>query len=238
MMHHETRSVARLALVCASAGVLVACGGGSAPPAPVMDGGVARDAGGAIDAARGADAGRGADGGGAIDGGGDGVDAGAADAGASLCPPTPPFGRAPGETIGELVLRDCDGVEHSLHELCDRQAVWLFEFADWCPPCRSFASSDANRIYRAFSSESFAAWMVISEDAGFAAPDAADCAAIRDRYGIEMPVLIDPTGALQSLLGVAPNEVHVVLGEGARIDWVGHYAGSMVESRIRATLAR
>ena len=167
------------------------------------------------------------------------VDAGGpADAGPlSVCPPQAPFGSDPGEVAEDLVLMDCDGVAHSLHELCDRDAVWLFEMADWCPPCRDFASADANRIYDRFEPASFGAWMVVSEDAGFAAADAEDCAAIRDRYGIHMPVLYDPTGAFQAAFGVPSNEVHVVLRRGAVIDWVGHYAGDEVESRIEAVLA-
>lgn len=166
------------------------------------------------------------------------IDAGAAeDAGArAVCPPAPPFGADAGDVAEDLVLMDCDGVAHSLHDLCDRDAVWLFEMADWCPPCRAFASGDANRIYDRFEGESFAAWMVVSEDAGFDAADAEDCAAIRDRYGIHMPVLYDPTGAFQAAFGVPSNEVHVVLRRGAVVDWVGHYAGHEVESRIEAVL--
>lgn len=152
------------------------------------------------------------------------------------CPPAGPFGRAPGETAPDVVLRDCDGIEHSLHDLCERDAVWLFEYADWCPPCRSFASSSANRIYDRFAGDGLGAWMVISADASFDSPDATDCAEIRDRYGISMPVLIDPDGVLQRTFGVASNEVHIVLSRGARIEWIGHYAGDEVESRIESVL--
>jgi hypothetical protein len=49
-----------------------------------------------------------------------------------------------------------------------------------------------------------------------------------------MPVLFDPTGAMQDALGVPANEVQVVLTEGARIDWVGRYAGSEVAARIES----
>ena len=59
-------------------------------------------------------------------------------------------------------------------------------------------------------------------------------ATIRDRYGIHMPVLFDPSGALQSALGVPANEVHVVLTEGARIHWVGQYAARQVATRIES----
>ena len=174
------------------------------------------------------------------DGGAPLADAGpmGGDAGSTggTCPPPGPYGSDPGEIAEDLVLMDCDGVGHSLHELCDRDAVWLFEMADWCPPCRDFADGEANRIYSRFASESFAAWMIVSEDAALTAADAADCAAVRDRYGIEMPVLYDPTGAFQTAFGVPSNEVHVVLRRGAVIDWVGHYAGDEVEGRIASVV--
>lgn len=159
---------------------------------------------------------------------------------APLCPPSGPFGPGAGDVAEDLVLLDCDGNEHSLHELCERDVVWLFELADWCPPCRAFAGSDANRIYDRFADPaagvSFEAWTVISEDSGFAPADAEDCAAIRDRYGLRMPVLYDPTGAFQDAFDVPANEVHVVLRRGAVIDWKGRYAGDEVESRIEAVI--
>lgn len=220
-----TRSFRALALSC-SVGVMACAAEPVAVPGVDASTGAGSDAqvgDGGVDAARtmGTDA--------------SGLDASAT---APMCPPEAPFGRAVGETMGDLVLLDCDGVERSLHSLCDRQAVWLFEYADWCPPCRSFASSSANRIDARFAGPGFASWMIVSEDDGFGPPDAETCRAIRERYGITMPVLFDPEGRLQSLLGVAPNEVHVVLTEGARIDWIGHYAGSEVESRIESALAR
>ena len=157
------------------------------------------------------------------------------DAAAPMCPPTGPYGRRVGDIAPDVMLTDCDGVVHSLHELCAKQVTWLFEFADWCPPCRTFAMSRANDIYDANvrdHGDAFAGWMVISQTASFGEPTVDDCAMIRDRYGIHMPVLIDPSGALQTALGVAPNEVNIVLTEGARLHWIGRFAGSEVSSRI------
>lgn len=209
--------------------VLCAC---QTEPLEVGDGGARSDDAGSVVMDAGAtDAGRAPD-----------PDAGASDAGAppgATCPPAAPFGEGIGDVAPDLVLMDCDGTPHTLHELCDRRAVWLFEYADWCPPCRDFASRDANRIYDRFAAgDDFAAVMIVSEDSGFGEPDAADCAAIRDRYGIRMPVLFDPGTTFEDTFGVASNEVHVVLRDGARIEWKGHYAGDQVEGRIEATLAR
>lgn len=199
---------------------VAACG--TPLPPPASDAGVVTpDASSEVDAAT------------TIDAGPERIDAGPP---APICPPAGPTGMGAGDLSPDLTLTDCDGVEHTLYDLCERQAVWLFEFADWCPPCRSFANTDANRIYDRFAGPDFEGWMVISEDSGFDGADAADCAEIRDRYGIHMPVLFDTSGALQSAFGVASNEIHIVLSEGMSIEWVGHYAGDQVESRIEGVL--
>ena len=171
------------------------------------------------------------------DAGPSGTDAGPLAMGPT-CPPTGPYGMAAGQIADDITLMDCDGVEHSLHSLCENQAVWLFEFADWCPPCRSFAASEVNSIYDRHAGAGFEGYVIISADAGFGAPDAAECEEIRTRYGIHMPVLYDPTGAFQANFGVASNEINIVLSEGAQIEWIGHYAANMVDSRITSTLGR
>lgn len=156
------------------------------------------------------------------------------------CPPEAPFGRAVGQIAPELSLPDCDGTMHSLHALCERDAVWLFELADWCPPCRSFAMSEANRLYDRFQGEAperFEGWVVVSEDSGFDPATSATCEEIRARYGLHAPVLFDTEGLLQSAFGVAPNEVQIVLGRGAEIRFVGHYAGDEVEAELARALA-
>lgn len=168
-----------------------------------------------------------------------GTDAGLPDAGPPpvVCPPTGPYSSEVGAIGRDVTLMDCDGNEHSLHELCESEAIWIFEYAEWCPPCRSFARDSANPIYERVRDRDVSAWMVISEDGSFGPPDATLCNTIRERYSIEMPVLIDPDGLIQSTFGVAANEVHIVMSEGNRIEWKGHFAGHQVEGRIEQVLA-
>ena len=181
-----------------------------------------------------------------------GGDAGAGDAGPldagldggvdafvpAVCPPVGPYSNGVGDIARDVRLMDCDGVEHSLHELCESEAIWIFEYAQWCPPCRDFARDHANQIYARFRDQGVSAWMVISENNDFDPADATLCATVRERYGIEMPVLFDPEGRLQSTFAVAPNEVQLLMSRGGRIEWKGRYAGSQVEGRIEQLLAR
>ena len=157
-----------------------------------------------------------------------------------VCPPTGPYGQRVGDVAPDIALTDCDGNTHSLHALCDREAVWLFELALWCPPCREFAMSGANRVYDRFRGEaadSFEGWVVVSEDASFEPATSTTCREVRERYGLHAPVLFDTEGVLQSAFGVASNEVQIVLGPGGRIEYVGHYGADEVEAEIARTLA-
>ena len=222
------RSLRVLVPCVAAACIVAACGGNS----PAEDGGPPPGDAGAADAARAADT--------SIDAAMSGDSTAGPEAGAQLCPPHAPFGSAVGETSPDVMLMDCDGNAHSLYSLCGRRVVWLFEYADWCPPCRNFAMSGANAIYDrniAAHGAEFEGWMVVSETASFGPATRATCAAVRDRYGTHMPVLIDPSGALQAAFGVAPNEVQILLTRGARVRWIGHYASGEVGAQIDAAFA-
>jgi len=157
-----------------------------------------------------------------------------------LCPPVEPFGQRPGDVAPDLMLTDCDGHLHRLHELCDHQAVWMFQLALWCPPCRDFAANDANRIYDRFRSEApgtFEGWVVVSEDASFEPATRTTCVEVRERYGLHAPVLFDTEGVLSSTFGVPSNEVQIVLGPGARIEYVGRSGSDGIEAEIARVLA-
>jgi hypothetical protein len=42
-----------------------------------------------------------------------------------------PFGKGIGDVAADVVLKDCDGGEHSLHDLCGKDASWLYIYAEW-----------------------------------------------------------------------------------------------------------
>lgn len=48
-----------------------------------------------------------------------------------MCPPTGDEGARVGKTIPNVLLEDCDGNIHQLHELCGRKASWFFVHASW-----------------------------------------------------------------------------------------------------------
>jgi hypothetical protein len=158
-----------------------------------------------------------------------------------VCPPRGPFGTETGDQTVDATFFDCDGNPRTLHELCAHEAVWIYELAEWCGPCRTFVQEHANRIYdarRAALGERFEAWILVSEDAALGQSSAALCASVRDRYGLHMPVLFDRDAAFQTLFQVAPNEIHLVLSDEARIERVGPLSPTEVETFIDRALTR
>jgi len=154
-----------------------------------------------------------------------------------VCPPTGPFGTEVGDVAPDVTLLDCDGNEVSLHaSLCDGSVGWAFVYAEWCPPCRSFARDDVESIWQSYRDQGLSGVVVVTADASYDAPTAELCAEVRDRYGLTMAVLFDPTGALSSGLDVRSNAVNVLFTEGMRIEWKGRYAESEVEGRIAGLL--
>lgn len=157
-----------------------------------------------------------------------------------VCPPRGPFGTDIGDRTVDATFFDCDGRPHTLHELCAREAVWIYELAEWCGPCRTFVQANANRIYderRAAIGEQFEAWILVTEDAAMGPSSAALCASVRDRYGLHMPVLFDPEGVFEATYQVAPNEMHLILSDEGRIERVGPLSATEVDMFIDRALA-
>ena len=79
--------------------------------------------------------------------------------------------------------------------------------------------------------------MIITETADFTAPDAAYCKTIRDQYGLQMPVLFDPSGDVLRAFNVPTNDVHIVMQHGNKIAFKKQYTTTAaVESAINALL--
>ncbi len=49
----------------------------------------------------------------------------------SYCPPNGPYGIHPGETLTDVVVKDCDGNDVHIHELCGAPAGYFNLLAGW-----------------------------------------------------------------------------------------------------------
>jgi peroxiredoxin len=154
-----------------------------------------------------------------------------------LCPPQGPFGDAVGSVAPDVEFPDCDGQMHSLHDLCAHKVSWIFEFAAWCPPCRAFLPT-VNDLYLSFDREDLGAFVVISQDNNFDAPDAAFCQSVKRQYNLtDVTVLYDPDGRLQDALKVRSNDINILMRQGGEIFFKEQYASDEVRGAIEAELS-
>jgi peroxiredoxin len=154
-----------------------------------------------------------------------------------LCPPQGPFGDAVGSVAPDVEFPDCDGQMHSLHDLCEHKVGWIFEFAAWCPPCRAFLPT-VNDLYLSFDREDLGAFVVISQDNNFNAPDAAFCQTVKREYNLtDVTVLYDPDERLQDALKVRSNDINILMRQGGEIFFKEQYASDEVRGAIEAELS-
>jgi hypothetical protein len=60
--------------------------------------------------------------------------------GAAFCPAATNKGFAVGDTLGDLVVKDCDtGAAATLDEVCGAKATWIFAAHTHCPTCQATA---------------------------------------------------------------------------------------------------
>ncbi len=138
-----------------------------------------------------------------------------------LCPPTSTgLGTGVGDTIGEVVLSDCDGNLYSVQQLCPKKASWLYVYAGWCAPCQEHMTW-ASFWYTGYSEYDFEAYVVITDGPNFETVTPAYCQQIKANFNLSMPVLMDPKEQVTALVGTDGSDVNIILGQGAEIKYVG-----------------
>ena len=151
------------------------------------------------------------------------------------CPPQGPFGTNVGSVVPNATVMDCDGNDVTLHSLCDGDAVWISMFADWCPPCRSFARDNMETVWQSHR-DRINGLVIVTANMSYGSPTQELCAEIRDRYELTIPIAFDPTGAAAAALGLSDNAENMVLRRGMEVAWTAKYAEHMVSAQISAVL--
>ncbi|MBK7580460.1 MAG: hypothetical protein IPI67_09670 [Myxococcales bacterium] len=174
-----------------------AASGGSAGAGAAGSGGVSGAAGGGLGGdGTGATGGSLGSGGGAGGGGGGG---GGSAWGPAQCPAAPSnIGFDVGDTLGELVVKDCDtGAVATLDELCGAAATWVFVAHTHCPTCKATAGF-TDSVAAAVADQDVAIAHIVYDDNG------TSCATWKASFelsGIKNVKLFeDPTGAAWSKL--------------------------------------
>jgi thiol-disulfide isomerase/thioredoxin len=190
----------------AGAGGTASAAGSQNAAGAAGDGSSGTNAGGSDAGAGGSSAGSGAGGGGAA--GSAGSDAGAGggevggaggsepqgmDWGAAKCTAAAEVGYEVGQSMGALVLKDCEtGETATLDELCGAEATWIFVAHSHCPTCKATAAF-TDEVADEVASKNVAVAHIMYDDNGTA------CATWKETYKLggrpNLKVYEDPTGA-------------------------------------------
>lgn len=197
--------------------LVVACGSDPERGGPSGAAGAGASAAGGAFATGGASTGTGASAGagGAVSGGAGGASgsAGSDGSGASAgsggvlgngwgvdqCPvATTPVGFDVGDSMGELVVKDCDtGQVATLDELCGARATWVFVAHTHCPTCKATAGF-TDTVAQQVADKDVAIAHIVYDDNG------TSCATWKQSFELEgianVKVFEDPTGAAWSKL--------------------------------------
>jgi hypothetical protein len=172
-------------------------GTGASAGADPSGAGASNAAGGAGDASTGAGAGAGT----GAAAGGAGQGAGGADGswGPEHCPAAANVGYEVGQQLPDITVKDCDGADVSLAELCGASALWIFAAHGWCPLCQS-VSAQAEAIHDAHAGQNLASVNIVVADGQDGPPTAEYCKLWRDQHGhADVITLYDPTGSILAL---------------------------------------
>lgn len=115
------------------------------------------------------------------------------DWGAAKCTATAEVGYEVGQSMGALVLKDCEtGETATLDELCGAEATWIFVAHSHCPTCKATAAF-TDEVADEVASKNVAVAHIMYDDDGTA------CAAWKEAYKLggrpNLKVYEDPTGA-------------------------------------------
>jgi hypothetical protein len=154
--------------------------------------------------------------------------------GPSACPaPTTNVGYTVGDTLGDLVVVDCDtGAPRSLSEVCGADATWVFVAHSHCPTCKATATFTPS-VAQKVATQNVAIAHIMFDDNG------TSCPTWRKGHGLEglpnVTVYQDPTGAVWSKLKTSNYTAPSVFLNAARV--ITHQEHGLSESEVLSQIA-
>ncbi|HRG95147.1 MAG TPA: redoxin family protein [Polyangiaceae bacterium] len=158
--------------------------------------------------------------------------------GAAFCPSATNKGFAVGDTLGDLVVKDCDtGAAATLDEVCGAKATWIFAAHTHCPTCQATAGF-TDDVAAAVAAKDVAVVQLVYSDNG------TTCAQWKQAYKLagiaNVRVYEDPGGrAFQRLAVTNYTAVSAFLGKDRVITHKEHgLSKTAVLREIDAALAK
>jgi hypothetical protein len=136
--------------------------------------------------------------------------------GSSKCPALPAgkqAGLMTGQQLPPLTVKDCDGNDYALENVCGASATYLFVAHGWCPYCRN-ATKSSETLLASYAGKNVAFVNVLVENAQSQPPTMTDCKAWRDTYKLTNVIaLYDPTGVTKGLFDAGSSALGVYMDD-------------------------
>ncbi|NOZ01744.1 MAG: redoxin domain-containing protein [Deltaproteobacteria bacterium] len=114
--------------------------------------------------------------------------------------PAGPYGGQVGDRMADITLDDCDGNPVRLGDLVGGSDLVLFNVsAGWCPPCVQETKTMETDVHQAFCKRGLRVFQVLFEDDLGNPATKLFCKQWRDRFGLTLPVVIDPLFKVKEL---------------------------------------
>lgn len=112
------------------------------------------------------------------------------------CPPPPPYGIDPQQTLADTVFTDCEGRRVHLHGLCGSSAIVLVSFYGWCASCYSVIDA-VDAIATDYADRGLRALLVVAEMPNGDKATTGYCQGIRELRGWDLQAVVDPQAAFE-----------------------------------------
>ncbi len=185
----------------------------SSSSASTSSGGGGSGGGGGGSGGGGSGGGGGGSGGGGSGGGGSGggSSSGSGGGNAAVCPEAPSgvdVGFDVGDQLADVVVKDCEGQDYALTELCGKKGLHVFAAHGWCPLCKSVAGQQ-EALHDKYAASGLGSVNIVVQTAAGGQPDAAYCKLWREQFGQDDVItLYDPTGASLAIWPGGSSSLH------------------------------
>jgi len=139
--------------------------------------------------------------------------------GPEYCPANPKIGVKEGTVLKDIELEDCDGATYRLWDFCGSNVTWVVIGSGWCTYCNQEAKT-FDQYYTKHMDAGVTAWNILLEDWTGNPATPKFCKEWKDKYGLTMPVLIDPKGKTAFLFKENAVPLNFILDEQMTIRWL------------------
>jgi len=134
--------------------------------------------------------------------------------------PEGPYGTEQGDTIEDLVFKDCDGNDVALSDFYNKaDSILINQSAGWCTVCRGEVGT-LQSWYNELKEDGVVIIQALNQNNSGQPANEDFCKAWKDGYGIDFPVLIDADDKLSAYEPEDTMPLNIVLNKEMSIQYI------------------